>query len=157
MLRPMIPLLRSSVFDLLSPILADEGIELVDVEYQEGSDIRSLRLLIYKPSGVNVEDCQHVSQIVIPILEVYEVVEGKYNLEVASLGLDRPLVTATDFRRNLGQKIHIEMFSSTEGFLHVNGVLKDVSEDQVFLNQACGKTTRVLISEIANAQIQLMW
>lgn len=148
--------LRSSVCNLLSPVLEDEGIELVDVEYEEGSS-NTLRLLIYRPDGINIVDCQHASQIAGPILDVYEAMPGKYNLEVASPGLDRPLVRETDFRRNLGRKIQIEVSSSTEDRSQLNGILEDVSDGKIFLSQLSGKTIQVVISEIAQAQIQLMW
>jgi ribosome maturation factor RimP len=143
------------VSDLLSPVLADEEIELVDVEYQ--GDSKTLRLLIYKLGGVSIEDCRHVSQIASPILNVHGVIPGKYNLEVASPGLDRPLVTGVDFRRNLGQKIQVEVCASAGDFSQLSGALKGVSDGKIFLDQASGETIQVVISEITKAQIQLMW
>ena len=149
--------LKSSVFDLLSPVLTGEGIELIDIEYDEEGDSKVLRLLIHKPGGLNIGDCQHVSQIASPILNVYGGIQNKYNLEVASPGLDRPLVTEADFRRNIGRKIQIEVSSPTESLSQLNGILKDVNDGKILLSQLSGKTTQVVISEIAKAQIQLTW
>ncbi|MCZ6681124.1 MAG: ribosome maturation factor RimP [Candidatus Poribacteria bacterium] len=148
--------MKSSVFDLLSPVLADEGIELVDVEYQAGGG-GVLRLLIDKPGGVNLHDCQHVSRFAEPILDVHGAIQGEYSLEVASPGVDRPLVTEADFRRNLGRKIQIEMSSAAGDFLQLNGTLKAVNAGKISLIQTSGKTIQVVISEIVKAQIQLMW
>lgn len=147
--------LISSVSDLLSPVLADEGIELVDVEYQV--DTETLKLLIHKPGGISVEDCQQVSRIANPILDVHDVMLGTYNLEVASPGLNRPLITEADFRRNLGQKVQVEVSSTTGSCSQLNGTLNQISEGKIFLTLLSGKTVQIAISDIVQAQIQLMW
>ena len=147
--------LISSVSDLLSPVLADEGIELVDVEYQV--DTETLKLLIHKPGGISVEDCQQVSRIANPILDVHDVMLGTYNLEVASPGLNRPLITEADFRRNLGQKVQVEVSSTTVCCSQLNGTLNQISEGKIFLTLLSGKTVQIAISDIVQAQIQLMW
>ena len=147
--------LASAVSDLLSLVLADEGIELVDVEYHV--DTRTLKLLIHKPSGVSIEDCQQVSRIANPILDVHDILPGTYNLEVASPGLNRPLITEADFRRNLGQKVKVETFTATGDCSQFNGTLNRVSAGKIFLTLFSGGTVQIVISEITQAQIQLRW
>ena len=147
--------LAASVSDLLSPVLADEGIELVDVEYQV--DTQTLKLLIHKPGGISIEDCQQVSRIANPILDVHDIILDAYDLEVASPGLNRPLITEADFRRNLGQKVQIEVSSTTANCSQLNGTLNRVSDGKIFLTLFSGKTAQIAISDIVQAQIQLMW
>ena len=147
--------LAASVSNLLSLVLADEEIELVDVEYQV--DTHTLKLLIHKPGGVSTADCQQVSRIVNPILDVHDMILGAYNLEVASPGLNRPLITEADFRRNLGQKIEVEVSTATGDFSQFSGTLNRVCDGKIFLTQLSGKTVQIVISEITQAQIQLVW
>ncbi len=147
--------LVSSVSDLLSPVLTDEGIELVDVEYQV--DSQTLKLLIHKPGGISIEDCQQVSRLANPILDVHDMILGAYNLEVASPGLNRPLITEADFRRNVGQKVQVEVSTTTENCLLLNGTLNQVSDGEILLTLFSGKTVQIAISDIVQAQIQLMW
>ena len=151
----MISSLTASVSELLSPVLADEGIELVDVEYQV--DTQTLKLLIHKPGGLSIEDCQQVSRIANPILDVHDMMLGTYSLEVASPGLNRPLITEADFRRNLGQKVQVEASTTTEDWSQFNGILNQVIDGKVFLTLLSGKTVQIAISDIVQAQIQLMW
>ena len=147
--------LVSSVSDLLSPVLVDEGIELVAVEYQV--DTQTLKLLIHKPGGISIADCQQVSRIANPILDVYDMILGAYNLEVASPGLNRPLITEADFRRNLGQKVQVEVSTMIENCSQFNGTLNQVSDGKIFLTLFSGKMVQIAISDIVQAQIQLMW
>jgi ribosome maturation factor RimP len=148
---------KISVFDLLSPILDGEGIKLVDVEYENQKKNRTLRLLIYKPDGITITDCQHVSEIVGPVLQMNGLKLDSHSLEVASLGLDRPLSTETDYRRNLSKNIQIEVLSPSGKFLQLSGILEDVNWRKIYLTQRSGETIQVGLSEITKAHVQLMW
>ena len=146
--------LKSSVSNLLAPVLESEGIEFVDLECEGGGRQQTLRLLIHKPGGVTVRDCQHVTKVVRPILDIHELIQGAFNLEVASPGVDRPLTTEADFIRNIGRKIQIKV-TSPKGQEDLSGILKSVKTGKILLK---GKTTiQVEISTITKAQIQLMW
>ena len=78
---------KHSIFELLVPILDIDGIELVDVETQ----LKTLRLLIHKPGGLSVSDCQAVDRLVRPILEVHEYFESYTRLESRFTGLRQAL------------------------------------------------------------------
>ena len=140
---------------MLTPILNIDGIELVDVETQR----QTLRLLIYKPDGLSLKDCQAVNHIVQPILEVHEFFTGYTQLEVASPGVDRPLRTARDFQRNCGRTVRIEVNAESENQQehYVQGVIVEVQPEMVILAQTDGKKISVEISQIRTAHIHLQW
>ena len=144
---------KNSIFELLAPILDIDGIELVDVETQ----LKTLRLLIHKPGGLSVSDCQAVNSVVRPILEVHEHLASYTQLEVASPGLDRPLRTAADFRRNCGRTVRIEAASEDEKKYQVQGTVIEVSEAQVVLAKTNEDRVAINISDIYNAYIHLKW
>ena len=152
----MSSLLKSSMIELLSPVLDREGIEFVDVEFQGEGNARTIRFLIYKPGGITVRDCQQVSRMVHPILEVHGLIDDGVALEVASPGIDRPLATEADFRRNVGRAVEIEATSATGESLRLNGIVMDVKDGMVSLDES-GKITELQITTIIRAQIQLMW
>ena len=149
--------LQSSTVELLLPLLHSEGIELVDVEYDEAQRPKVIRILIHKPGGVSAEDCRHVSEIVSPALDIYEDIQGSYLLEVASPGVDRPLRTEADFRRNIGRTVNLEFSESAGKTVQVQGALEAVDNGQILLSQISGKMIKVSISKLFKAQIQLMW
>ena len=144
---------KNSIFELLAPILDIDGFELVDVETQS----QTLRLLIHKPGGLAVSDCQAVDRVVRPILEVHQHLASYTQLEVASPGLDRPLRTAADFRRNCGRTVQIEVDLKNDRNYQVQGDVMEVSDEQVILAQNNGKHITINISQIRNAQIHLKW
>ena len=144
---------KNSIIEMLTPMLDIDGIELVDVETHS----QTLRLLIHKPDGLSVADCQAVNQIVRPILEVHKHLANYAQLEVASPGIDRPLRTAKDFRRNCGRTVRIEISSRNEQKCQLQGTVVEVSPEEVVLAQTDGKYTSVKISQILNARIHLRW
>ena len=144
------------MIELLSPVLDQEGIELVDVELQGENRATTVRFLIYKPDGITVRDCQQVSRMVHPILEVHGLIDSGIALEVASPGIDRPLTTEADFRRNIGRAVQIETASATGELLQLSGTVMDAKDGVVCLDES-GKVTELQISTIIRAQIQLMW
>lgn len=146
---------KNTIVEMLAPMLELDGIELVDVEAHK----QTLRLLIHKPEGLSVADCQAVNHIVHPILEVHEQLAGYTQLEVASPGIDRPLQTARDFQRNCGRTVQIEVASESESEqdYHVQGTVVEVHPESVVLAQTGGKSISVQISHIRKAHIHLKW
>lgn len=146
---------KNSIIEMLAPMLDIDGIELVDVETHE----QTLRLLIHKEGGLSVADCQAVNHVVHPILEVHEHLASYAQLEVASPGIDRPLRTAKDFRRNCGRTVQIEVGSASEDEhgSHVQGTVVEVHPERVVLAQTGGKRISVQLSQIRKAHIHLKW
>lgn len=96
---------------IAEPILARDGYELVDVEYGSEHGHWVLRLVIDKPgSRVGVDDCERASHAVDTALEVADVVDHAYSLEVSSPGLNRPLTRPEHFQRYLGRKVRIRTY-----------------------------------------------
>jgi ribosome maturation factor RimP len=95
---------------VLEPVLERDGYELVEVEWLRAGPRWTLRLFIDRQGGVGIEDCQTVSRTVEPILDVEELIEPAYDLEVSSPGLDRPLRKPADFARFTGQRVHVKAF-----------------------------------------------
>ena len=144
---------KNSIIEMLTPMLDIDGIELVDVEAHG----QTLRLLIHKPDGLSVRDCQMANQTVRPVLEVHEHLASYTQLEVASPGVDRPLRTGRDFQRNCGRVVQIEVVSEDGQKHEVQGTVIEVGSGKVVLEESNGKSISVKISKILNAHIHLMW
>ena len=81
---------------MVDPLLQDTGLTLVDVEYVREKDWY-LRIFLDKPGGVEIDDCQMVSEKLTEILDAEDPIPDKYFLEVSSPGIDRPLKKDKDF------------------------------------------------------------
>src|SRR5437762_3355972 len=92
----------------IEKIVASEGLELVHLEYRRQGRTYLLRIDIDKEGGVNLDDCQLVSQQVSAWLEVEDPVPGEYELQVSSPGLDRKFYQDSDYEKFIGRLVRSE-------------------------------------------------
>ncbi|MBN6710640.1 ribosome maturation factor RimP [Haemophilus haemoglobinophilus] len=101
--------LEEKLQELLQSSVEDLGCELWGIECQRAGRFLTVRLYIDKDGGVTVDDCADVSRQVSAVLDVEDPIADKYNLEVSSPGLDRPLFTLAQFERYIGQDISVHL------------------------------------------------
>ena len=118
----------------LEPHLEEQGFELVEVEFGPARGRHVLRLFVDHASGVTLDDCACVSQLVGPVLDQADIIPGSYVLEVSSPGIDRPLRKPKDFERFQGEPVRIRTHSPVGGRRNFRGVLKGLEGDQVLVN-----------------------
>jgi ribosome maturation factor RimP len=123
--------LVEEITQLIQPIVEDAGLELVDVQYRQEPAGWTLRVIIYKKSGVTLDDCTRVSRETSHILDVEDLIPHKYNLEVSSPGLDRPLKTERDFERNIGEKVTFIVKDTDNRHMDVTGTIQDVKNEEI--------------------------
>lgn len=107
---------------LAKELLAGSGIELVDVEYVRERDWY-LRVFIDKEGGIDIEDCQNLSERLEKLLDERDTVPESYILEVSSPGLDRVLKKPRDFEREHGKTVDVTLYEPLDGQKIVTGEL----------------------------------
>ncbi|MDY6215232.1 ribosome maturation factor RimP [Actinobacillus porcinus] len=125
--------LEQNLKDMLTPAIEDLGCELWGIECQRAGRFMTVRLFIDKEGGVGIEDCADVSRQVSAILDVEDPITDKYNLEVSSPGLDRPLFTLPQFERFVGQDISIHLRIPVADRRKWQGKLEKVDNDMITL------------------------
>ena len=102
------------VRNIAAPLAAAEGLELVDVEFAGAGGHTTLRLYIDRQGGVSLDDCTSISRALSAALDVEDPIEGSYELEVSSPGLDRPLRTREHFQRFAGEKVRVKTYGPVQ-------------------------------------------
>src|SRR5260221_8312814 len=75
-----------------------------------------LRLLVDKPGGgISLSDLERLSPVLSDLLDVYDPIESRYLLEVASPGINRPLLKLEHFQATLGQRVKIRTHAARNG------------------------------------------
>mgnify|MGYP002409352979 CR=1 FL=1 len=116
---------------LIAPAIADLGYDLVDVEYKRESQGMVLTVYIDKHGGVSLDDCEHVSSAIDPVLDQHDPIPDSYYLSVSSPGLDRPLKTNADFDRHIGNSVDIRLYKAIDKKKTFTGVLASYDKDVV--------------------------
>ena len=122
---------RSVVEEIAIPIIESMGLTYVDTEYAKQGQDWQLTIYIDKEGGVQFADCEAVSRAVEAVLDERDPIAEKYILCVSSPGLDRPLKTARDFERCLGQEIDVKLYKPFDGIKEYTGTLTAYTPDSI--------------------------
>ncbi|MFZ7241345.1 ribosome maturation factor RimP [Avibacterium avium] len=125
--------LEEKLSDLLKGSIEDLGCELWGIECQRVGRFLTVRLYIDKEGGVSIDDCADVSRQVSAILDVEDPIADKYNLEVSSPGVDRPLFTLEQYQRYIGEEIVVHLRIPVLERRKWQGKLEKVENDMITL------------------------
>ena len=115
---------------LVSPIVTDLKLELVEVEFvKEGSDW-FLRVYIDTPEGdIDIDQCALVSERLSEELDRTDPITQNYFLEVSSPGAERPLKKESDFKNAIGEFVYIKTYAPIDGKKEFEGYLLEYGPD----------------------------
>ena len=147
------PTVAERVADAVAPVVEDLGLVLHDVEHTG----TSVRVVIDRDGGVDVDSLTAATRAVSKLLDELDPIDGRYTLEVSSPGLERPLRTATHFRRAIDAEVNVKTTPGVEGERRFTGVVADADDDTVTVRLDDG-TQRVLrYGEIERARTTFAW
>ena len=122
---------ETQVEDLMTEILQGTAFELVDVEYVKERDWY-LRVFVDKAGGIDLDDCQALSEQLSAKLDAADIIGGAYILEVSSPGIDRILKKDKDFVREAGKVVDVTLYAPLDGKKLYVGELE--GRDEKFLH-----------------------
>lgn len=143
---------EKAVYQLCEPVAESYGLELVQVQYHREDHGWVLRILVDRPGGVSVDECGSLSREVSDLLDVEDLIDTSYNLEVSSPGLDRPLTKPSDFDRFAGQEITLKTVRPVEGRRNFKGTLEGI-QDEVVMIESDGMKYELNWSEVQKANL----
>jgi ribosome maturation factor RimP len=148
--------LKAKVRELAEPVVAAEGMELIHIECLKMHTGWIVRLYLDKENGVTLDDCTSVSNQMGDILDIHDLINSRYTLEVSSPGLDRPISRDQDFIKYKGSKVDIKTVQKIAGVKNFHGVLEDFTGENgkkvVHLNVA-GRAFLIPKNDIAKANL----
>jgi ribosome maturation factor RimP len=144
------------VEELAMPIVEEEGLELVDVEYKKEGANWFLRIFIDKPGGVDIEDCGRVSEKLSDKLDEVDPIPDSYFLEVSSPGAERPLKKPADYQRAIGKNVYITTYEPFEGKKTFEGILKSFDDTAVVVEES-NQSFSIPLDKIASARLAIVF
>ena len=106
--------IEEAVEAIVQEIVQDSDLEVVDVEYVKERDWY-LRIYLDKEGGIEIDDCQRISEALEQILDEKDLLKDAYILEVSLPGLDRVLKKARDFEREQGKDVEVTFYAPVDG------------------------------------------
>lgn len=141
---------------MVTPILAEIGLELVDIEYVKEGKEYFLRVFIDKETGVDIEECGIVSEKLSEKLDEVDPIPHNYFLEVSSPGAERPLKKDKDFTKAIGKNVFIKTYEPINGEKTFEGILTQFDGETVIVEvkiKTRKKSIEIPYAKIANARL----
>ncbi len=141
--------LRKEIYPLAEEVAEELGYEIVDIEFQNGSKHDLLSIFIYKKEGIDLDDCTEMSRNLEKKLDDLDILKNPYYLEISSPGLDRPLKTKDDYRRNVGKEVELKLYAPIDGKKEFSFVLDKYDDEFVYCN-IDGEELKIPIKSISS-------
>ena len=147
--------LKDRFFEIISPICNDAGYDLVDIEIKSNRSDLKLVVFIDCASGISIDDCVIVNNLLDSLDEIDALFEESYTLEVSSPGPNRPLRSINDFVRYEGRNVKIIAKNIIDDGKKVFvGSIVSISETIISINDS-GKVYAINFDEIEKANLRL--
>jgi ribosome maturation factor RimP len=125
----------SKITQTIEPSLTSMGYSVVLLKLAEGGSRKTLMVMAERADDrmMSFDDCTEISRTVSALLDVEDPINGAYDLEVCSPGIDRPLTRAADFTRFAGHEAKIETALPVDGRKRFKGVVKGMAKNVITL------------------------
>ena len=153
---------EQSIWDLIEAGVEDMNLRLVRVRISGGSGNATVQIMVEpqescaaKMVSVTLEECEAVSRMASAILDVEDPIENRYNLEVSSTGIERPLVKQEDFTAYTGKRAKVEMQFPIDNKRRFFGVLNGLDDENVAMTTDEGESVELPYESIKYAHLAL--
>lgn len=148
--------MEKSIYDLSFPIVNELGYKLYDVMYVKEGKEYYLRIFIDHENGIDLDDCEKVSNRISDMLDEVDPISTQYNLEVSSCGLERHLREIEHYEAAIDKNVEVKFFKAIDGQKQVEGILKMVKENAIII-ETDEKEFEVKIDDVSSAKILFNW
>jgi ribosome maturation factor RimP len=149
--------LEGQIANIIEQPLQKMGYEIVRIRLMGSAHHKTLQLMIDRTDGVpiNLNDCEIVSRHLSVLFDVEDVIPVRYNLEVSSPGVNRPLTRHKDFVNNVGQLMKLTTKLPVNGQRNYFGTLKMVTDtDFTFVPQESDQELNFAFANVGDAHLQ---
>lgn len=145
---------NNELYHALQTAIEGCGVEVYDIENLKENENTILRVSITSPNGINLDKCGEVSSVISPILDIYEPMSGKYNLEVSSPGIERKLKDPKHFKASIGELVEIKDFDKKR----IKGKIISADDEKVTIELVSDESLQsFMYSDISQAKTYYQW
>lgn len=151
--------LKQKLVELVERNLPDEEHFLIDLQVTPKKDQMNLNILIDADQGLTIDTCAKVSRLVSEEIDALDLIDSAYRIEVSSPGVDFPLSSVRQYRKNVGRELKVLLSDGKEQ----KGKLIEANENGIILSvkvkekgkKAVEKELPIAYDEIKKSVVQV--
>ncbi|GIV61309.1 MAG: ribosome maturation factor RimP [Rhodothermaceae bacterium] len=140
---------------IVEEVIAGTSHYVIDVQVRGRKGSRVVEVFLDSDAPLHVDELARLNREIGFLLDVEDVVDGKYHLNVSSPGVDRPLRLPRQYRKNVGRVLRVR-YRAGDVPRTLQGELTAVDEDGIELTVG-GRAERISFADIEEAKVQLPW
>jgi len=141
---------------LVRPVVESAGLELWEVTFGKEAGRMVLRVTIDRDGGIDVDTISEMSERLSRRLDLEDFGRGRYQLEVSSPGLERPLRQPRHFQRSVGEQVKVKTVEPVGGSKIHAGALVSADAEAIVIATDGGEL-RVPYANVASARTVFEW
>lgn len=149
--------MEEKILDIIKDPMEDMGFGIVRVRFSGSGERKILEILLEKldDTNITIEECARANRHIGAILDVEDIIASKYNLEVSSAGIERPLVYKKDYEKYANREVLIKTSNAIDGKKKFQGILQGINNDDIVSLKVEGEHIDFDLSNIKDAKLVL--
>ena len=141
----------SRIKEIFNSRIGGAGYSLVDINASWLGRRLNIRIAVdRKEGGITLNECADISRRLSSILDGEDFIQESYVLEVSSPGVDRPLLTEDDFRRNINRNL-VVYYQDADKPHQAEGVLVGVTDSEIVIASK-GQEVKIDLEKVRKAK-----
>jgi len=146
----------SRVRELAEQVASGHGLDILELSLRRQGRAQVLSVVLDADAPIDADVVEQISKELSRSLDADDPVPGSYLLEVTTPGLERPLQSGRDFRRQRGHEVQVVCAPGDGSRSELRGTVLDVDDDAVTLD-VDGEKIRVPLSDVMRGKVVLPW
>lgn len=139
-------------------VISDSAVFLVEVKVRGAKGSRVVEAFVDSDEELGADDLTRISREVGFLLDVEDIIAGRYTLNVSTPGLDRPLVLLRQYRKNVGRDVRVRYAAENDpGDTEVTGKLLAAGDDTIEVAVSASDVRHIRLNDVVRAHVQLPW
>ena len=148
--------LQQTIEALALPILAPIDAFLVDIQIVPNTNRTAIQVYIDTDKGITIDQCAAISRELSSAIDLQNIIQGSYVLQVSSPGLEKPLRLLRQYQKNLGRNYRVR-FRRDSTIGEIRGKLASIDGEHLTFDLGDNESIVVPFKEIIETTEQLPW
>ncbi len=123
----------SSVSSIIEECAKELKLDIVDIEWVKEAGSYILRVIADTADGLTIDQSASLNEMISLKLDLVDLIEEEYFLEVSSPGLEMPIKTSEALLKAINEYICVKTYEKIENKKELYGYLKVIDEDHLTL------------------------
>ncbi|MBN2789516.1 MAG: hypothetical protein JXR69_04960 [Candidatus Delongbacteria bacterium] len=145
--------LIAKIKEAIEPIIIKYGQELVELSFDEKSRDKKLNVVVGSLKGPGITELTAITKEFHKLNDAQLIIPFDFSLDVSSPGLDRPLATSSDFKRNIGRDITVSYEDENGSVVKETGIVKEVLENHIMIETGSDKEKKIDLDKIIKSKL----